>query len=52
MAQGAYAKAFNSKVDVERTLANEIIAAYKMDVQASGALSKKLDLERQSDASR
>lgn len=51
MTQGAYSKAFNSKKSIERTLAEEIMAAYKMD-QASSAVAKKLELERQADSSR
>jgi len=51
MTQGAYAKAFGKKVSIETALANEIMKAYKED-QSSSAISKKLELERQSDASR
>ena len=49
--QGAYSKSFNSKVGIENALAEEIIAAYRLD-QRSLAISKKLELERQADASR
>ncbi|MEK6849026.1 MAG: 30S ribosomal protein S7 [Nanoarchaeota archaeon] len=49
--QGAYAKSFNSKMAIETALADEILAAYKLD-QKSLAISKKLELERQADASR
>ncbi len=52
MTQGAYAKSFNAKVSITKTLANEILAAYKLDVPSSVALSKKLDLERQAGSSR
>lgn len=51
MVQGAYAKSFNSKISIEKALANEILAAYKID-QASNAIQKKLELERQADSSR
>lgn len=49
--QGSYAKSFNTKTSVESALAEEIIAAYKLD-QKSLAISKKLEIERQADASR
>lgn len=49
--QGAYSKSFNTKTSVESALADEIIAAYRLD-QKSLAISKKLELERQADASR
>ena len=51
MVQGAYSKCFNKKVSIEKTLANEIIAAYNND-QSSQAISKKIELERQADSSR
>lgn len=51
MVQGAYAASFGKKKHIEDALSEEIIKAYNMD-QASAALSKKLELERQSDASR
>lgn len=51
MTQGAYQKSFNNKVRYEKVLADEIIAASLMD-QKSAAISKKLELERQADASR
>ena len=51
MTQGAFHKAFNSKKDIISSLADEIIAAYNMS-NASNAISKKLELERQADASR
>ncbi len=51
MVQGAYAKSFNKKAKIEKTLAEEIIKAYNMD-QTSNAIGKKLELERQADASR
>jgi small subunit ribosomal protein S7 len=51
MAQGAFHKSFNSKKSIVETLAAEIIAAYKLD-RASNAIAKKLEVERQADASR
>ena len=51
MVQGAYSKCFNKKVKLEKTLADEIVKAYHVD-QASQAISKKLELERQADSSR
>ena len=49
--QGAYSKSFNSKTAIESALADEIISAYRLD-QKSLAISKKLEIERQADASR
>ena len=51
MTQGARQKSFNKKKSVEDALADEIINAYNLS-QSSIAISKKLDLERQADASR
>ena len=51
MTQAAYQKAFNKKKKIHETLSEEIINAYKL-TQASQAISKKLELERQADASR
>ena len=51
MAQGAYHKSFNSKKSIESTLAEEIINAYRLN-PGSNAISKKLEVERQADASR
>ncbi len=51
MTQGAYASSFGKKILVQDALANEILKAYKLD-QGSNAIGKKLELERQSDASR
>ncbi len=51
MAQGAYHKCFNSKRGIVECLAEEIINAYKLD-RASNAIAKKLEIERQADASR
>ena len=52
MVWGAYSKSFNSKPKISETLANEILGAYNLDTNSSNALSKKLELERQADASR
>ncbi len=49
--QGAYSKSFNSRKKLFETLADEILKAYNMD-QSSAAIAKKLELERQADASR
>ncbi|MBW2976244.1 30S ribosomal protein S7 [Candidatus Woesearchaeota archaeon] len=51
MAQGAYHKSFNSKKPIENCLAEEIINAYRLS-PASNAIAKKLEVERQADASR
>ena len=51
MSQGSYKASFNKKKPVAQALAEEIIAAYKLD-QKSVALSKKLEVERQADSSR
>lgn len=51
MVQGSYAASFGKKKSVEDALAEEIIKAYNMD-QGSAAIAKKLELERQADASR
>lgn len=51
MVQGAYAKSFNSKTGIETALADEIIKAYNLDT-TSNAIAKKIELERQADASR
>ena len=50
--QGAYQKAFNSKKKIEQTLADEIIAASNTDQAHSNVIAKKLEAERQADASR
>jgi len=49
--QGAYHKAFNTKVAAEESLAKEIIGAYNQSAD-SLAISKKFEVERQADASR
>ena len=51
MTQGAYHRSFNSKKGMVDCLAEEIIAAYNSD-RSSNAISKKLEVERQSDSSR
>jgi len=51
MTQGAYHKCFNSKKGIVAYLSEEIINAYRLD-RASNAISKKLEIERQADASR
>lgn len=49
--QGAKQKSFNNKKSYEAALADEIIAAYQLSPN-SLAVSKKLEVERQADASR
>jgi len=49
--QGAYDKCFNKKTAVEEALAEEIMAAFRLDPK-SLAISKKGELERQADSSR
>ena len=51
MTQGSYHKSFNTKKSIQACLADEIIAAYNLS-QSSNAIAKKLEIERQSDASR
>ena len=51
MTQGSYQKSFNSKKSIENCLADEILNAFNLN-QASNAIGKKLELERQADASR
>ena len=51
MAQGSFSSSFNKKKTIHQALADEILAAFNID-QASAAISKKLELERQADASR
>ncbi len=50
-AQGSYQKSFNSKKPIEQCLADEILNAYQR-IPQSLAISKKLEVERQADASR
>ena len=51
MTQGARHKTFNNSKNMVECLADEIIAAYR-NSQDSTAISRKLELERQADASR
>ncbi len=51
MIQGAYQKKFNTKKGIVNTLSEEILAAYQKST-ASNAIAKKLEIERQADASR
>ena len=51
MVQGSFAKAFNTKKNFVEALTDEIIAAYNMST-SSNAIAKKLEMERQADASR
>jgi small subunit ribosomal protein S7 len=51
MAQNIYQKCFNSKKTAVAAIADEITNAYNMSSN-SGAIQKKLDLERQADSSR
>ncbi|NQU78284.1 30S ribosomal protein S7 [Candidatus Woesearchaeota archaeon] len=51
MVQNSYQKAFNSRKSMVACLTDEIINAYQKS-GLSGAISKKLELERQSDSSR
>ena len=51
MTQGSYQACFGKKIKAEQALANEILKAYNED-QGSVAIAKKLELERQADASR
>jgi len=51
MTQGARHKAFNNNKTIVETLTDEITAAYR-NSQDSTAISRKLELERQADASR
>ena len=51
MAQGAHQKSFNSKKGIKNCLVDEIINAFNCST-TSTAVAKKLELERQADASR
>ena len=51
IAQGAYHKSFNTKKTIVHTLADEIMNAYRLS-NGSSAIAKKLEVERQADASR
>ena len=49
--QGAYHRTFNTKKSIVNSLADEIVSAYRLS-NASNAIAKKLEIERQSDSSR
>jgi small subunit ribosomal protein S7 len=51
MTQGAYQQSFNTKKSIVETLTAEIVNAYNLSTQ-SAAVQKKLEIERQADASR
>jgi small subunit ribosomal protein S7 len=51
MVQGSFSKSFNSKKKASETLAEEIVNAANLSPN-SNAVSRKLDTERQADASR
>ena len=51
IAQGARQKSFNKKKSMESALADEIVNSYNMQ-STSLAISKKMEIERQADASR
>ena len=51
MTEGAYHRTFNTKKSVVNSLADEIINAYRLS-NASNAIAKKLEMERQADSSR
>ena len=51
MTQGAYVATFNKKKTAVNALADEIMNAYRLNLQ-SNAISKKRELERQADSSR
>ena len=51
MVQGAFQKSVNSKKTMVQALTEEIMHAYKLS-QQSNAIAKKLEVERQADASR
>ena len=51
MIQGAYGQSFKGKKKSEECLADEIMKAFAMD-NKSAAIAKKLELERQAEASR
>lgn len=49
--QTAFQRAFNTKKGIVQTLSEELLAAYN-NSNLSGAIAKKLELERQADSSR
>lgn len=52
MVQGVYQKSYGKKKKTYALLADEIVGAYNMDQHVSQAIAKKLETERQADASR
>jgi len=52
MVWGIYGKRFNTKKTVEESIAEEILACYAQDAAKSNSIAKKLEMERQADASR
>ena len=51
MAQGAFHRTFNTKKSIVNSLSEEIISAYRLS-NASNAIARKLEIERQADSSR
>jgi len=51
MTEGAYHRTFNTKKSIVNSLAEELINAYRLS-NASNAIAKKLEIERQADSSR
>lgn len=51
MVEGAMDKSFNKKKGIEYALADEIVAAFKLDLK-SMAINKKNEIERQADSAR
>lgn len=51
MVQGAFQKTFNTKKKAVNAVADEILAAFNLSPN-SGAIAKKLELERQADSAR
>jgi small subunit ribosomal protein S7 len=51
MVQGSYDKSFNKKTKIEQALADELVKAYKQDMD-SFSMSKKRDSEKQADSAR
>ncbi len=50
--QGTYDKCFNKKKSFPQALSEELLAAFQLDQNKSQAIKKKLEIERQADASR
>ena len=51
MAQGAFHRTFNTKKSIVNSLSEEIISAYRLS-NASNAIARNLEIERQADSSR